>query len=258
MSLSFEDRKKSILKLLENEEKVQVRVLAKELQVSDETIRRDLDRLEKAGTLRKVYGGAVKARFNSWELPFDQKTAINENEKQAICKAAASYVKDDDIILIGNGTTPLEIVRYIKDKKNITIITPSLPVMLLAMEIFNGRIIFIGGELEKHQKYTSGPLSDGMLQYLKANKAFIAAGGISAADGITDYDLNGSSISRKMMERSEEVFILADHTKFGKTTFAYMCSISEVSMIITDKNCSVEWKNTLANKDTGLFIADDN
>ncbi|WP_188455877.1 DeoR/GlpR family DNA-binding transcription regulator [Virgibacillus oceani] len=258
MSLSFEERKKIIIDSLENEEKVQVRALAGALEVSDETIRRDLDRLEKDGLLRKVYGGAVKSRFNAWELPFDQKTAINEKEKKDICKAAASFVKDDDIIIIGNGTTPLEIVRYIKDKNNITIITPSLPVMLLAMEIFNGRLIFIGGELEKNQKYTSGPLSEGMLQYLKANKAFIAAGGISISNGITDYDLNGSSISRKMMERSEDVFILADHTKFGRTTFAYMCSISEASMVISDKNCSIEWKNTLAKNNVELFIADDN
>lgn len=258
MSLSFEERKKIILKSLEREEKVQVRVVAKILQVSDETIRRDLDRLEKEGILKKVYGGAVKAKFNSWELPFDQKTAINEQEKQAICKAAAALVEDDDIIIIGNGTTPLEIVRFLADKNNITLITPSLPVLLLAMEVFKGRIIFIGGEFERNQKYTSGPLSEMMLQYLKANKAFIAAGGISTVNGITDYDINGSSISRKMMERAEDVIILADHTKFGKTTFAYMCALTDASMIITDKSCSVEWKNTLAKKDIELLIVDDN
>lgn len=256
MSLSFEERKKTIIESLDKDEKVQVRALASLLHVSDETIRRDLDRLERDSLLRKVYGGAVKADFHARELPFDQKTAINEKEKQDICRAAASFIKDDDVIIIGNGTTPLEIVRYIKNKDSITIITPSLPVVLLAMEIFNGRIIFIGGELRKNQKYTSGPLSEGMLHYLKANKAFLAAGGISTKNGITDYDLYGSSISRKIMKRSEEVFILADHTKFGKTTFAYMCPITEASMVITDQYCSEEWQEVLANNHIELFIAD--
>jgi DeoR/GlpR family transcriptional regulator of sugar metabolism len=257
MSLSFEERKKTILESLVREEKVKVRVLAKLLQVSDETIRRDLDRLEKEGILKKVYGGAVKTKFHCWELPFDQKTTINKKEKKAICKTAASLVEDGDIIMIGNGTTPLEIVHYLTDKNDITLITHSIPVLLLAMEVFNGRVIFTGGEIERNQKYTSGPLSEKTIEYLKANKAFIAAGGISTVDGITDYDISGSSVSRKMIERSEEVIILADHTKFGKTTFSYMCSLSDASMIISDKNCPEEWKKILAEKGIELLIADE-
>lgn len=256
MSLSYEERKKTILQALETEEKVQVRVLSQILEVSDETIRRDLDRLEKEGVLKKVYGGAVKTQFHSWELPFDQKKTINKKEKQAICKAAASLVEDGDIIMVGNGTTPLDIVPYLADKKDIILITHSIPVLFMAMELFKGRVIFIGGEFERNQQYTSGPLSERMLESLKAKKAFIAAGGISTENGITDYDINGSSILRKMIERAEDVIILADHTKFGKTTFAYMCDLTEASMIITDQNCSREWKRILAEKEIELMIAD--
>ena len=257
MSLSFEDRRKVILKSLEKEEKVQVPILAEKFQVSGETIRRDLEKLEKEGVLKKVYGGAVKTKFKSWELPFDQKVPINEKEKRAICRAAAALVEDGDSIMIGNGTTPLEIVRFLTDKRDITLITHSTPVLLLAMEVFHGRMIFIGGEFERNQRSTIGPLSERMLTNLKANKAFISAGGVSTVDGITDYDLNGASISRKMMERAEDAVILADHTKFGKTTFAYMCPINEASMIITDSQCSEEWKTTLAEKEVELLIAED-
>ncbi|PLR87755.1 MULTISPECIES: DeoR/GlpR family DNA-binding transcription regulator [Bacillus] len=257
MSLSFKERKITILEALAREEKVQVRELANKLQVSDETIRRDLDRLEKEGILKKVYGGAVKTKINSWELPFDQKTTINIREKQAICRTAAQLVEDGDIIMIGNGTTPLEIVHHLANKNDITLITHSIPVMLIAMEVFKGRMIFTGGEFEGNQKYTSGPLSERMLEMLKANKAFISAGGISTVNGITDYDISGSSISRKMIERADDVFILADHSKFGKTTFAYMCSLTDASMIITDKSCPEEWKKILAEKEIELLIADE-
>lgn len=257
MSLSYEERKTTIMESLEKEEKVQVRVLANLLHVSDETIRRDLDRLEKEGYLKKVYGGAVKNKIHSWELPFDEKTTINQKEKQAICKAAADQVEDGDIIMIGNGTTPLDMIPFLADKQDITLITHSVPVMLAAWDSFKGRVIFIGGEIERNQKYMSGPLSERMLEMLRADKAFVCAGGVSIANGITDYDISGSSISRKMMERAEEVIVLADHSKFGKTTFAYMCSITDASKIITDQSCPDEWKKIVAARGVELIVADE-
>jgi DeoR/GlpR family transcriptional regulator of sugar metabolism len=257
MSVSFEERKSTILAELNKEEKVYVRELASQLQVSDETIRRDLDRLEKEGILKKMYGGAIKTKTQIRELPFDEKTTIHKKEKQSICKAAANLVEDGDVIMIGNGTTPLEIVPHLANKTNVTLITHSIPVMLLAIEYFKGRVIFTGGEFRRSQKYTSGPLSERMLEMLKANKAFISAGGISLTNGITDYDISGSSVSRKMIERSDEVIVLGDHTKFGQTTFAQMCTLSEISMIITDKECPQEWKTILAKKEVELLIAEE-
>lgn len=255
MSLFFEERKKVILKTLDRDEKVQVRGLADLLKVSGETIRRDLDRIEKEGMLKKVYGGAVKAK-SSLELPFDEKTGINVLEKRAICKMAASLVEDGDSILIAHGTTPVEIVRYLGDKNDVTIITPSIPVLILSMEVFKGKVIFVGGEYEANQKFTSGPLSDNVLQQLKVNKAFVAAGGLSINDGLSDYDLKGASSSRKMMQRVDEAIILADHTKFGKTTFAHICPLTDISMIITNKNCSKEWGEVLSENEIELLIAE--
>lgn len=255
MSLSFEDRKKVIIQTLERDEKVHVRELANELEVSGETIRRDLDRLEKEGMLKKVYGGAVKEK-SSLELPFDLKTDIMAYEKQAICKAAAELVEDGDSIIIGHGTTPVEIVRHLSNKRNVTVITPSIPVLLSTMEHFQGKVIFIGGEYEANQKFTSGPLSESVLGQLKANKAFVAAGGLSINDGMSDYDLQGASSSRRMMRRADEAIILADHSKFGKTTFAHICPLTDISMIITDTKCSEEWQNVLAENEIELIIAD--
>lgn len=255
MSLSFEDRKKVIIKTLDRDEKVQVRELANELEVSGETIRRDLDRLEKEGMLKKVYGGAVKEK-SSLELPFDLKTDIMAHEKRAICKKAAEFVEDGDSIIIGHGTTAVGIVRYLADKKNVTLITPSIPVLLSAMEHFQGKVIFIGGEYEADQKFTSGPLADSALQQLKANKAFVAAGGLSINDGMSDYDLQGANSSRLMMKRAEEAIILAVHTKFGKTTFAQICPLTDIPLIITDRACSDEWQTILKENEIELVIAD--
>jgi len=256
MSLSFEERRKTILEILEVDEKVKVSSVEKILNVSGETIRRDLERLEKEGLVKKVYGGAVKAK-NSVEPPFDQKTAMNTKEKREICRLAAGLVEDGDVIFIGHGSTAYEIVRFLNGKKNVTIVTPSVPVLLLAMEGFHGKTIFIGGEYEAEQKFTSGPLAEMMLNELKADKAFVAAGGVSINDGISDYDLHGASNSKKMIQRAEDVIVLADSSKFGRTTFAKICSLSDVSMIITDRHCPEQWKKKLSDHKVELLIADD-
>ncbi|MCL6458704.1 MAG: DeoR/GlpR family DNA-binding transcription regulator [Gorillibacterium sp.] len=257
MSLSYEARKKKILALLEEDERVQVPVLVENLNVSSETIRRDLERLDREGKLKKVYGGAVKTTPDSWEPPFEQKTDINAKEKRAIGKLAASLVEDGDSIMLGNGTTLIEIIRHLEGKKNLTLVTHSAPAMLLAMELFQGRIIFIGGEMNVSQKSANGPLAEAMIQHLKVDKAFISAGGVSAIDGVTDYDLDEANLSRIMMERSQMAIVLADHTKLGKTTFAHICALKDIAMLITDKQCPEEWRELLASRNVELLIADE-
>lgn len=254
MSLAFEDRKRTILKKLVVERKIYVPDLAETLNVSSETIRRDLDRLEKEGKLRKVYGGAVLADVDISEPTFEQKSSINQGEKRAIAKAAASLIEDGDIIMIGNGTTPLEIIRYLHDKKNITLITHSAPVLKLAIETFKGKLIFIGGEVDSKQQSTHGPLAEIALKQIKANKAFISAGGISVEGGITDYDLNEAFMSRLLLERSEELIVLADHSKFGNTTFAQICELKRATAVVSDWTCPLEWKEALEKQNIHLML----
>ncbi|WP_054955190.1 DeoR/GlpR family DNA-binding transcription regulator [Paenibacillus dakarensis] len=257
MSLSFEKRRKKILENLGREDRVEVPVLAEEFHVSTETIRRDLERLDREGKLKKVYGGAVKVRSDSLELPFEEKTQLYAKEKAAIGRFAASMVEDGDTLMLGSGTTTIEIIRNLTNCRDVTIVTHSTPTMLLAMEIFPGKIIFIGGEVNKRQKSMSGPLAELMLKQLRVNKAFISVGGLSIAEGITDYELSEVNISRKMMERADECVILADSSKFGKATFANVCSLDEVYAIITDRQVSQEWRQYLAEKDIALWIADE-
>ncbi|MCM3749983.1 DeoR/GlpR family DNA-binding transcription regulator [Paenibacillus pasadenensis] len=256
MSLSFEKRKKKILEYVSKEGKVEVTVLADEFNVSAETIRRDLERLDNDGKLKKVYGGAVKVRADSSELPFEQKTQINAAQKAAIGKYAAAMINYGDTVMLGNGTTMLEVIRNLGDRADVTIVTHSAPAMLLAMEVFPGRIIFTGGELNKHQKTTSGPLSELMLDQLRVNKTFLSAGGLSLKDGVTDYALSEATISRKMIERADETIFLADSSKFGKATFAKICSLDDVYSIVTDRECPEEWQNNLNDRDIAIFIAD--
>lgn len=246
MSISFEERKKFIFDLLNRHERVRIMELVDALGVSGETIRRDLDRMDKENLLNKVHGGAVRAKGHSLEPPFEQKSEVNADGKRVICKAAAEMVEAGDIIMIGHGTTPSHLVSFLEKKKDVTIVTPSIPILMMCLEGFEGRVIFTGGELRKDQRLTAGPIAENMIGELKANRAFIAPGGISFKSGITDYDIYGANLSRKMMERADEVVILADYTKFSKTTFAHISSFSEATTLITDRRLSADWRKLLA------------
>ncbi|PZT53463.1 DeoR/GlpR family DNA-binding transcription regulator [Paenibacillus silvae] len=241
MSLTYEERKQTILTQLAVQGKVQVQTLAQLFQVSTETIRRDLDRLEKEGELRKVYGGAVRVRSGMVEAPFQKRSQLQLQEKQAIGAAAAALVEDGETIMLDNGTTTIEIMRQLLHRSQVTVITNSVPILTIAMESFGGKIIFAGGEIHKAVQASTGPAAHEMLDQFKVNKAFISAGGISFSDGITDYVLEEALISRKMIERAEETILVADHTKFGRSTFAKIASVDHVAMVITDSGCPAEW-----------------
>ncbi|GIP32789.1 DeoR/GlpR family DNA-binding transcription regulator [Paenibacillus sp. J2TS4] len=256
MSLTFEERKRTILQQLMKDEKVRVPQLSEQLNVSMETIRRDLDRLEKEGLLKKVYGGAVKTRLIMNEPPFLQRAQMNREEKEALGRCAARLVKDGETIMIDNGTTTVEVIRYLRDRSDVTIVTHSISAMLLAAELFSGRIFFVGGEVDVKLQSAGGSLTERMLEQFKVHKAFISVGGVSLVDGITDYDVNEASISRKMMERAEEAIVLADHSKLGVSTFAKIADLQEVSMIVTDRNCPAEWIGHLREKNVEIILSE--
>lgn len=256
MSLTYEERRQTILTRLNMEGKVQVHALAELFNVSTETIRRDLDRLEKEGKLRKVYGGAVQTRSEWIEPTFIKRSQMFQSEKQAIGKMAASLVKDGETIILDNGTTTLEIMRHLKDRSDITVITGFVPILTCALEEFQGKIIFAGGEVNTVFQATTGPLAHQLLDQFKVSKAFISAGGLSLSDGITDYNLDEALLSRKMMSRAEDVIVVADHSKFGVTTFAQIAPIEQVSMIVTDARCSQEWIDALNRLDIEVLASE--
>lgn len=255
MSLTYEERRTTILDRLEQEGKVQVVQLAEQLNVSTETVRRDLDRLEKEERLRKVYGGAVKVRSDTFEPPFQKRTEIRKHEKSAIGKLAASLVKDGETVMLDHGTTTVEVMRHLMDRSGITVITHSVSALMMAMEGFKGKFIFVGGEVDVDKQSSAGIMTESILDQFKVNKAFISVSGISMMDGLTDCDLTETYMSKKMIKQAEEVIVLTDHTKFGITTFAKVGKLDDVSMIITDQGCTKEWINYLTDKGIELLIA---
>ncbi|WP_438347502.1 DeoR/GlpR family DNA-binding transcription regulator [Paenibacillus sp. FA6] len=254
MSLTYEERRQTILAQLDIDGKVQVHALAKLFNVSTETIRRDLDRLEKEERLRKVYGGAVRMRSEITEPEFLKRSQMHQNEKQNIGKLAASLIEDGETVMLDNGTTTLEIMRHLKDRADVTVITNFVPILTCALEEFKGTVIFAGGEVNASNQAATGAIAHHLLDQFKVNKAFISAGGVSLSDGITEYNLDEALLSRKMMQRAEESILVVDHSKFGVTTFAQISPIEHISMIVTDSGCSKEWIDAIRELDVEILV----
>ncbi len=260
MSLLSEERKNYILEQLHQFNKVKVVSLARHLQVSNETIRRDLDVLEKQGFLKRVYGGAVRRLYPAGEPPYQQRQDLNHEAKRMIGEMAAGLLQDGDTLVIDTGTTVLEMARAIRDKKRLTILTNSLPVASLLLEsinhqLFTGKVILLGGELNPEQQSSSGVLCEEMLTKFHIDKAFISVGGVSLTTGISDYDVNESMMSKVMISVSKEVIVLADQNKMGVQAFCQIAPLDAVDVLISDFPEPASWSGELEAKGITWILA---
>jgi DeoR/GlpR family transcriptional regulator of sugar metabolism len=243
------ERKMTILEQLNVHGKVNAADLALLFDVTTETIRRDLDLLENEGLLKRVHGGAVKINFQVGEPPFVQRQQFQIEAKQKIAKKAAEFVHDGDTIVIGVGTTIMEFAKAIRGRCKLTILTNSVPTASLLMDslnqgLFHGKVMLLGGELNSEQHSVRGSLCEKMLDLFHVDKAFISPGGLSLS-GISDYDLEECLISKKMIEVSKEVMVLADQSKIGIEVFGKIAPLEKISVIICDEDVPQAWVSKL-------------
>jgi DeoR family fructose operon transcriptional repressor len=246
LSVLAEERKQVIMEWLQKDGKLMVIPLSDHLEVSPETIRRDLLVLEKEGKLKRVYGGAIKATFLNDEAPYTLRQSIHPEEKRAIGWRAAELIQDGSTIVIDVGTTTLEMAQAIQGKKRLTILTNSIPVASTLLEsisrgVFIGRVIILGGEANPEQGSISGTLCEQMMVQFHVDQAFLSVGGISLSNGITDFDINEAAVSRAFAAAAQEVIVLADHSKLGITTFAQLIPLDQADIIISSTEAPSEW-----------------
>ncbi|WII38437.1 DeoR/GlpR family DNA-binding transcription regulator [Paenibacillus thiaminolyticus] len=245
MMLLPEERRQYILEQMHRHGKIQVTALAAALAVTPETIRRDLDELEAKHMLKRVYGGAVAYSHEKREPHFDSKRSMEHAAKQAIGEAAAALIQDGDTIAIDVGTTTAELARAIRGVVGITIVTNSLPAAEVLMErleagLFAGKVILLGGVTHPEQKSIAGALTCELLTRFHFDKAFISCGGMTRT-AITDYDMEESICSTTMIQQSDDVYVLGDHTKLGVTQLYRICGMEQVNAVICSAPMPEEW-----------------
>ena len=233
-------RKELMLNILSEDGVVYTNEIIKQCNVSEITIRRDLAELESKGLLIRTHGGAVKSQVTDMLFSYDLKINQNRQHKETICQLAASYIEEGDIIFVDCGTTLSLISKYISKFNVLTVISTSLPVISELINYPKIRLSLIGGEIDIERQATYGSVAENNIGYYHASKAFIGADGISLKKGLSSYDEKEGAITKKMIENSDEVFLLCDSSKIEKNSFVIFAPISEIDHLITDKQIKPE------------------
>lgn len=250
-----EERQQRVLEALEKQSRIKVMELADLLEVSPSTIRRDLDQLEAAGLLQRTHGGALLRPQARFEPAFCEKEDQYLKEKEAIAGLAASMVQPGETIIIDAGTTTFQMLKHLREKKNLTIITNAINFAKELNADHNIELIMIGGTVRLNTQALVGPLSEANLKNFYADKAFIAANGCTAQKGLTTPNLTEAYTKRAMVQAATEVIALLDHSKFGQINLVPIIPLSELDLIITDSGIAPAYQNEMNNAGIRLFIA---
>ena len=236
------ERKNEILSRLMIDGRVVVSDLSARFNVTEETIRRDLDKLEKEGLARKTYGGAVKTDNLSIELPYTIRQKTNVEAKKQIAELIAARIEDGDSILLDASTTALYTVKSIYNKENIAILTNSVQILLDAPPQSNWSILSTGGVLNGDSLYFSGRQVEEVADRYRMKYAILSCKGIDRENGLTDASLRSADIKRAFLRGAGKIILAVDATKFGRTAMVKIADFSAVDMVVTDLEPSPEWK----------------
>lgn len=242
------ERRNRILEKLQEEKKVVVSELSEQFGVSEETIRRDLDKLDKEGLAVKSYGGATLNESNNTDMPFNIRKKKNMQGKQKIAEIIEGLIEDGDHIIVDPSTTAVSIVKALREKKRLTIITNSIEVLVELTDVNGWDIISSGGTLKENYLALVGPKAVECIRSFNADKVILSCKGIDMEKGITDANEMFSQVKQTMLASAKEKILAVDHTKFDKVAFSKICSITDIDMIVTDVKPSEEWMEYFSSK----------
>lgn len=201
--------------------------------ISKSTLRRDLNEIIANSDIKKIYGGVTvlgKKEMSS----FDERSMTNPAKKAAIAAAAASLIEDGDIIFIDSGTTTAQVIDHLSTKKNITILTNNIEIINRAIPYKNITVITLSGTLNRKTLSFVGPSAVQQLMAFNISKALIATTGYSLTSGLTCSSPIEGDLKRTAIQRSKEVYLLADSSKYGPVSLITYCDLNKVDILITD------------------------
>jgi DeoR/GlpR family transcriptional regulator of sugar metabolism len=250
-----EQRRHRILSVMHGQEQITVNELARELDVSKETIRRDLRNLEGRGLLRKVHGGAVHQQTAN-ETAFSQRVARQRLEKERIGERAAALFNAGDSLFVDTGTTTAIFASALARRSGLTVITNSFEV---ARRLWQGlgenRVYLLGGEYRGDASETVGPLTLQQIATFRADHAVLTVGAIDDEGGVFDYNTEEATVAAAMVSQARTTTVLADHTKLGHAALVQVCPLSEIDRVVTDRSPEKALRGALRAAGIELILA---
>jgi DeoR family transcriptional regulator, aga operon transcriptional repressor len=254
--ISTVERRKDILHKINEEGQVFVPELSKKFVVSEVTIRKDLEQLEKKNLLIRARGGAIKKEGGvGIDYRLSEKDKLFNEEKARIGKKAAQLINDRDTIIIDSGTTTIEIAKNLPLVSEITIICNALNIISQLIQLNTGNLIILGGYLRKNSLSLVGPLAERNLQNLYVDKVFIGVDGFDTKLGIYTPNIEEASLNELMIKNSKEVIVVCDSSKFRRRSLAYICGINKIHTVVTDEKILEDDRKHLEDAGIKVIIA---
>jgi len=248
------DRRNQIVDMVNRQRTVKNSELMETFGISIETVRRDLESLEKQGYLHRVYGGAVAGVSLSSEPEYTRRSKAKFAQKLAIAAAAAELVQPKDSIYMGVGTTVQAMTRYLRDVGRMTVFTNALRTAVEMSEIPNCSVILSGGTVRPKELTVSGFPAEGNFTHFNVDKAFIGIGGITES-GVTDFHIDEANLHRQMVKNARQAIVLADSAKLGTRGVVNVCPLEDVDIVITDSGVSRQMVRMLEQAGIRVIVA---
>ena len=227
------ERLGAIMERLSLDGSINVVEIARELEVSSATVRRDLRLLEDQRLLGRIHGGAVPQGV-LYELPLRYKSTRQPEQKRRIAREAATRVVDGWAIGLTGGTTTTEVARALVDRTRLTIVTNALNIASEIAVRPNLKLVVTGGVARAESYELVGPIAEASLEGLNLDMVFLSVDGISPEAGLTTHHEIEAGTDRALIERASRVTVVADSSKIGKVAFARICQLGDVDELITD------------------------
>ncbi len=251
-----EVRHSRIRDLLDERGELRISEINKALDVSEATVRRDLDELAAQGRIRRTHGGALRAEVD-YEPPHHLREETNSGEKDLIAGAAATLVKDNETIFLGTGTTVANMVPHLKDLRGLRVITNSLPVIVQLANRDDVELIVIGGLFRHSEGSIVSPLADEAIRQLRADQVFMGIRAINTEQGLTNSSIDEATTDRTILRVAEHRVILADHSKFGQVSTFQVAPVSEVSVVVTSNKTDEQTLLDIRTTGVRVLLAED-
>jgi len=242
------ERRNLILEKLQDEKKVVVSELSALFGVSEETIRRDLDKLDKEGLATKSYGGAIVNENAGIDMPFNVRKKRNMRGKQLIAELVSGLVQEGEHIILDPSTTAVSIVRALKSHRRLTVISNSIEVLVELSDMEGWDVISTGGTLRGNYLALVGPKAMESINSFNADKVILSCKGIDMERGITDSNEMFSQVKQTMLKCAKQHILAVDCTKFNNIAFSRICGLSEINMVVTDIRPPEDWMKYFAEK----------
>ena len=233
-----DERRALILERLRSHGRVLAADLTAELDVSADTVRRDLRELDEAGLLRRVHGGALPRHGDA--APFQARARRAPEAKASIARRAAECVSDGQLVVLDGGTTTLEVARALRDDLRARVITTSPPIALALADHPGLEVTVVGGTLRPNSLVTVGAAAVDAFRLIRADVVFLGVCGLHPEIGVTTEDLEERHVKAAMIEGAAEVIALADHDKLGTAMSVVVAPLSAVTRLVTDADADDE------------------